>query len=46
MMEFHLTKERKKKEQESKEKQIEISLSSRWKTFFKKQQKLLQHESK
>ena len=24
--------------------QIEISLSSRWKTFFKKQQKLLQHE--
>ncbi len=37
MMEFHLTKERKKEHCKSRKKKIEISLSSRWKTFFKKQ---------
>ena len=36
-MEFHLTKERKKEHCKSRKKKIEISLSSRWKTFFKKQ---------
>jgi len=44
MMEFHLTKERKKKEQESKESKFHFRLV--FLTFFKKQQKLLQHESK